>query len=399
VSSNPSNRWVVLAYAVLMQAVTIGIGTYSFGFFVVPWMQDFGVMRGSLMIAATGMAIATSIVSPFCGYLLDRMSSRSLVLIGASTFALGLAAVSIAPSHVVVILIFICVLPPGVVLSGTLMASTLVARSFSEKRGMALGISAIGTSLGGVVMPPLVTQVLAIADWRALFLVLAAIVVGAVMVPGLLILRGGASASGGGGAHGHGALAMMGSPPVLKLGFAFLVPALLFMAVLHNLGALAADLEISQQRAAVIASTAAVMMTLAKLTSGFLCDRVEYAKLYSGIVLVLAAAMILVSSATSFGLLLVGVSLTAMATGATLPVITSLAAARWGTQNFGRVMGVVFAFAGLSGTGSLIAGAIRDTSGSYDIAFISLVAVLLPAAYCFLTLPKVVAVPAQPAAA
>ena len=59
---------------------------------------------------------------------------------------------------------------------------------------------------------------------------------------------------------------------------------------------------------------------------------------------------------------------------------------------------MVFAFAALSGMGSLIAGSIRDASGSYDVAFLSLIAALVPAAWCFLTLPKIIALPVQSAA-
>lgn len=401
-NSHPSRRWIVLAYAVVMQAVTIGIGTYAFAFFVLPWMQEFGALRGTLMIAASGMSLATAVLSPFCGYLLDRLSSRTLVLIGGSTFALGLLGIAAAPSHLVIILIFIAALPLGVILSGTLMASTLVARSFTDRRGMALGIAALGTSLGGLVMPLLVTQVLAHYDWRVLFVVLAGLVASIVIVPAALILRGEAAPGiAGGGAHGGGS-ALMRSPAVLKLGVAFVAPPLLFVAVLHNLGALAADLSITQQNAAWIASTASLLMAASKVISGLLCDRVDHRFLYSGIVAILLAAMATVCLASGFGALLAGVSLVSIGAGATLPVITSSAAERWGTQNFGRVMGVVFAMAGLSGLGSLFAGALRDASGSYTLAFAALTVMLVPAIWCFFTLPRAlpaVAPAASPSAA
>lgn len=384
------HRWILLAYGVVMQAMTIGISTYSFAFFVVPWMREFDVLRSSLMIAATGATIGTAFLSPVCGMLLDRFSSRTLVIVGAGTFSLGLAAIAMAPSAVAVILLFVLVLPFGMVLSGTLMASTLVARSFSEGRGLALGISALGTSLGGLVMPLLVTQILASFDWRVLFNILAGLVIALVIVPAPLVLRSRTDAPGEPAARAHAGpkFELMRSPSVLKLGLAFLVPSLLFVAVLHNLGALAADLSISQQHAAWIASTASLVMMIGKVITGFLCDRVDHRLLYMGIVMAQAIGVSILCLAASFAPLLIAVVLLALGAGGGLPVITSFAAGRWGPENFGSMMGVVFALAGLTGVGSVLAGVIRDASGSYVIAFLGLMLALVPAAWCFITLSR-----------
>jgi MFS family permease len=124
-------------------------------------MEEFGALRGTLMIAATGLAIGSAVLSPLCGYLLDRFSSRFLVLVGATAFGLGLLGIPAAPTSLVVILIFVLVLPFGIVLAGTLMASSLVARSFVQRRGTALRISALGTSLGGLILPILMERSLA----------------------------------------------------------------------------------------------------------------------------------------------------------------------------------------------------------------------------------------------
>ena len=390
-SPRTPHPWLVLALAVTMQAVTIGIGSYAFAFFVVPWMEEFGTLRGTLMIAATGSTIGTAILSPFCGYLLDRFSSRALVLTGASAFAFGMAAIALAPSSFVVILIYILALPFGMVLAGTLMASSLVARSFHRGRGMALGISALGTSLGGLVMPVLITQVLALYDWRTLFFILAALVVITVFVPAALILRDDGDTGAATRTHARASTAsasLMRSPAVIKLGIAFLVPGLVFIAVLPNLGSLATDLAISQQRAAGIVSVASVAMVLIKLVSGALCDRVDQRLLYLGVVVIQAAGLITLAVASSFTLLFAGVTLVCIGSGGNLPIITSFAARFWGPERFGRMMGVVFAMAGISGTGALLAGIIRDASGSYTPAFLSLLVVLVPAAWCFLTLGR-----------
>ena len=391
-SDKTASRWLTLAYVVVMQAITIGIATYSFAFFVVPWMGEFHVSRGTLMIAASGLSISIAILSPLCGYLLDRFESKTLVLFGASSFTLGLLAISAAPSYLIIILVFAFALPLGVILSGSLMAMTLVARRFNDRRGLALGIAALGTSLGGLIMPVTVTYLLDGFHWRSVFIALAALVIVFVIVPALAILNGDAAGRrvDAGAGEASNSIGLMMSLPVIKLGIAFLAPVMLFLAVLFNLGALAADLSISQKQAAWIGGAASVAMAISKVIIGGLCDRIDHRALYSGIVTVLAGAIVVVSLAETFTSLMAAVCCMALAVGGMSPVIASIVAARWGSENFGRVMGVIYAMAGLSGIGSLIAGMIRDASGSYSQAFAYLLIVLVPSVYCFYTLPKIV---------
>ena len=384
------HRWIVLAYGVMIQAVTIGIGIYSFGFFVVPWMTEFGVLRGGLMFAATGLSISAAIISPLCGYLIDRYSSRILLVTASVTFALGFVGISLAPTAIVVILLYALMLPIGTILAGTMMASSLVAKNFDEGRGFALGISALGTSLGGLLFPPLITYYLSILDWRTMFLVIAALVFALVVIPALFILKpdAGQTNDRNSPANLRSKLALMRSPSVLKLGIAFLSPSLIFLAVLHNVGALAEDLSISQKNAAWVASAASIVMVIAKVVNGYLSDRVPHSLLYVAIAVFQIAGMTILISGSSFAFLLVGATLVAAGTAGALPVITSFAASRWGPENFGSIMGVVLALAGLSGLGSAFAGVIRDVSGSYTIAFLCLMLMLLPSTWCFLSLQR-----------
>jgi len=382
-----SNRWLVLALAVTMQAVTIGIPFYSFAFFVVPWMEEFGALRGTLMIAAMGSAIGCAVLSPLCGYLLDRFSSRFLVLAGGAAFGIGLLGIAAAPTTLFVIAIFVLVLPFGMVLAGTLMASSLVARSFVHRRGTALGISALGTSLGGLIMPILITQVLAVYDWRALFAMLAGLVLVLIIVPASIILRhDGVEPSGVALPHKGFGMSLMHSPAVLKVGVAFLIPSLLFLAVMQNVGSLATDLAISQQRAAWIASTAAAAMAAAKLLFGTLSDHWDHRVLYGGILAMQGTGLLILSMASSFAPLFAAVILVCIGSGGTFPIISAFAAKTWGPERFGRMMGVVFAMAGLSGLGAMLAGIVRDASGSYAPVFAGFILMLLPAAWCFFSL-------------
>jgi MFS family permease len=382
--------WVTVAYAAWMSALTVGIGIYGFAYFVVPWMQAFDSPRGTIMLLATAGSVTAAVLAPIAGYLLDHYSTKKLVLGSLLASALALFATGFATNYLTVICLYGVVLQLGIILAGPLAGSSMVARAFTQQRGLALGITALGTSVGGLLIPVVVTQLLGHFDWQLVCKLLAAAVFLLAFVPGLLLLQDAPAPQhdAGESSHAGGSLQLMRSRPVLQLGFAYLAMALLFIALLHNIGALAVDLSISQQRAALITAFASIVMAISKVVSGGLCDRLSHKLLYISFAVMIAAGLVVVGLASSFYPLLLGVCLTAAVMGGISPLVASIVVERWGPANFGRVMGVIHALAAVSGIGPFIAGVIRDTSGSYTDAFLWLPLILLPALYCFLTLPQ-----------
>ena len=389
-----TNPWVVVAFAALMQAVVIGTNIYAFSFFVVPWMAEFQVERGALMLVVTVSSLAAAAISPFCGYLVDRVSSRKLVFGASMLFAGGLLLISLLPFYNTVLLVYALAFPVGASLAGTLMALSLVGKLFTHNRGLAMGLVVLGTNIGGLVMPLLVTYLLASYSWQQVFQIIAVVVVVIVSLPALIILRGiaipaNANANASRSRSEKSAtLKVMRSAAVIKLGVAYLVPCLLFVGLLHNIGAMAADLSIDQQRASWITAVASVVMGAGKVTAGALSDRFSHRLLYSCCMALISAGLLLVSFSSGFQSLLLGVALTALVMGGISPLIANIVAERWGTALFGRVMGVVHAFAGVSAVGALFAGYLRDVTGDYSQVYLIMLIGVIPALYCMCTMPR-----------
>jgi MFS family permease len=381
------NPWITVIYAVVMQAVSIGIAVYSFAFFLLPWANEFGVSRTLLIAGATLQSIAVAALSPLCGYLLDTVRTRQLLLSSVTLFALGLLGISMAPNALILVAIVGLVLPIGVTLAGPLMAYSLVARTEIEKKGLALGITALGTSLGGFILPLVVTQLLLDHDWRSVFLGLSALTMLVVFLPGLWLLEANPTTAKPRTEKSTN-LALMRSPDVLQLGLCYLIPAILFIAVLHNIGAIAADLKIEAQRAALITSGASVLMAIGKVLSGAMSDRWNSKTLYSGIVVFMLAGALTTGFAAGFSTLIIGVSLVAFGLGGVAPLTAAIVTKRWDASNFGRVMGVIHAMAACAGLGPLLAGYIRESTGSYTYAFTALALCLLVAWVLFMRLPS-----------
>ncbi|NIB44122.1 MFS transporter [Pseudomaricurvus alkylphenolicus] len=389
------NPWLIVAYAALMQAVVVGIGVYAFAFFVMPWMIAFELDRGALMLVITGSSIVAALIAPLCGTWIDKHPSRKLVVSTSVLFAIGLVLIGLFPSYLTTLMVYVLVLPLGICLSGTLMALTLVGKLFTRHRGVAMGLVALGTNVGGLIVPVLVTGLLSQLPWQQVFLVLASLVVLLVSLPAMVVLRGvgGATPTDRSDCtkpsiHPDSGTGTMSASAVHKLGVAYLVPCLLFVAVLHNIGALAADLGIDQQRAAMVTAAASIAMGVGKVAAGALSDKFSYTWLYTSCLLLISGGLVAISQSSGLVDLLFSICLIGLVMGAIAPLVGTIVADLWATSSFGRVMGVVQAFAGVSVFGALLAGYLRDVSGSYSSAFLWLLLGVIPALYCFLSLSK-----------
>jgi len=163
---------------------------------------------------------------------------------------------------------------------------------------------------------------------------------------------------------------------VYLLGVAYFVPASLFVAVLQNMGLYA------------------LVMAVGKFAAGSLADRISHHTIYYTLLGLATVGMIAVATSKSFVPLASGVLLLAATAGGVLPLVSTAAAQRFGIANFGRAMGVIMGFGSLSGVAPLTAGWIRDYSGSYEVSFLVLAPLMLPALICFSRLKKHQAEPA-----
>ena len=159
-------RWLVVIYTLVIQGVSVGILIYCFALFSLPWLDEFSASRRDVMITISVLQIVMGFFSPWIGRYLDKVSMRWIVLAGTILLATGLFLLQFASALWHVWLIYATILPVASLMMGSLAAQTLVAKWFVTDRGLALGISAMGTSLGGIVFPWLVAEWLVALGWR-----------------------------------------------------------------------------------------------------------------------------------------------------------------------------------------------------------------------------------------
>ena len=148
-----------------------GIRT-AFGVYVKPMEAEFGWSRAALSEVAALSLLLLGAVSPLAGRLADRWGPRrvialSIVLLGVGT--IGTAFVR-ELWHVYMTAGILMALGSGG--AGLTTGSTVIARWFEARRGLAIGVSSAAISVGQLGIIPLAAVLTLNQGWRTSYLVL-----------------------------------------------------------------------------------------------------------------------------------------------------------------------------------------------------------------------------------
>jgi MFS family permease len=389
-------RWVVVAYTLLMQAVSVGVLVYCFALFALPWLEEFDAARRDVMLAISLLQVGMGVVSPFVGRAMDALPMRVLVAAGAVSMALGLWLASHAQALWHVLAIYALLFPPAMAMTGTLASQTLVARWFHDRRGLAIGISATGTNLGGMVFPFLVAVWLVDLGWRETLVWLAGMSLVLVIPLGWLVLARTPHRPVVAGASGitvEPARPLSTRDILATRRFWIPVAGILplqtaFGAVQFNLGAYVTDLGMGSDRAADLIALCSLCMILGKFLFGGLGDRIDHRRLYWLAAVSMSAGLLLLRGTPESAVLTLAVVFVGLAGGGILPMLGLMISARFGVESFGRVMGLLMLTITLGAVGPIIAGWVYDVRGSYDAAFLLFFGLFLPGALLMRLLPQ-----------
>ncbi|MGO9454767.1 MAG: MFS transporter [Candidatus Binataceae bacterium] len=170
--SDKHRGWVIVASLFITLFLIFGSGYDTSGVFFAPMLKDFGWSRTRLSSLQTAFALAIGVTGPLVGWVLDRIEARAVMAIGVVFAGTAFMLISQANSFGLLLVAYV-VLGVGLAAATLLPCSVVIANWFGERRGEALGIVIAGTSFGGMVMTLVAARVVAVAGWRAGFVVLA----------------------------------------------------------------------------------------------------------------------------------------------------------------------------------------------------------------------------------
>jgi MFS family permease len=392
-------RWIVVAYGVTLQAISVGTLIYCFTLFTLPWLEEFGSSRRDLMLTIALLQIGAGVMGPLAGRALDTFPLKWVILTGLACMVMGLLLAQRATALWHLWLVYATLMPITMTLTGTLAAQTLVSRWFTDNRGFALGISAIGTNVGGIILPILVSAWLLQVGWRDTLNNLMFLAVALVLPLTFLVLSRSPTPasnleSGGASDQRVWTTREILTTSIFWIPFCGLAPlSMAFGTLQFNLGIIVRDIGLDTAVTGNLIALTSVCMVAGKLFFGIMGDRVDHRKLYWIANVATIIALILVLYAQTLPVLVVATIATGISGGGILPLMGLMYSSRFGVASFGRVMGFGMLTIMAGAVSPIGAGWVYDLYGSYSIALVTLALIMLPAGIAMIWLR-----PPEPAA-
>ncbi|MQF82757.1 MFS transporter [SAR202 cluster bacterium AD-802-E10_MRT_200m] len=179
--------WIIVGVVFLAEFTVAGMGTITISLFFKPMGDDLGWSLTTLTGAVAVQALVGIAISPIFGILLDRFGARLIMLFGALIAGIGLLSLSLVQEIWQFWILYAIVGAFGLHELGSLTGPVVVAKWFIKRRGRAMAIATLGTTIGGMVMAPVIGLLIAEIGWRRTWGAMG-ICVMALMIPTVTIL-------------------------------------------------------------------------------------------------------------------------------------------------------------------------------------------------------------------
>ncbi len=383
--------WIIAACAMLALWVTNGLIIPGITAFDPSLLDEFGWSRGTLKFRGLITFVLAGLLGPFAGALADRYGVRRFMIAGAALLAVSFVLygrIQSAAHMYAIHALFAVVLAS----CGLIVAIMLVSNWFVARRGTAIGITLVGTSLGGMFFPPFATGLIGEHGWRQAFAWEALFPVGLLVILVLLVRNRpadkgleplGGSGVGLSASAGSGELPGLDFWPALKtptfwaLAFAAMTTFFSILGFQANLFLhLTVDMKLTPERGAYGLTLLFGLALVGKFVFGFLADQLNHKAVFLGNIVVMLAGAILLATMSS-SLLWVAIVLFGLGWGGLYTLIQLLIVESFGLKAAGKILGTITTFDAIGGgLGIWLTGAIHDWTGSYQAAF-ALVSVLI----------------------
>ena len=373
-----TNPWWVVGGAVAGLVVCNGpVLAYTFGVFLKPLMADMGWQRATASFALSVGAIASALIVPVLGRLMDRWTIRRVALPGLVIYTALLCLLTLCPRSLLAFTLLFALADGASAIQTPIGYAKAISAWFDRRRGLALGIAMSGVGLGGFIMPQLAEQLIQRVGWRGAYAALGVLTLAVAFPVVALLIREPRPGEGE-----HRGRPAAGTLPGLSVGeavrtarFAMLGTVFFLVAIAIN-GTVAHIVPLLTDRQMPGAEAAAIMglfglATMAgRLLAGWLVDRVFASYVASVLFLAPIAGLAFLGHAggafPAAGAILLGLGL-----GTEIDLIAFLVSRYFGQRAFGELYGYCFMIFALgSAIGRFLLGYIYDLAGSYAPALI-----------------------------
>jgi MFS family permease len=392
--------WFIVGILFFISIIDGGF-TYIFSAFLKPLSQEFGWTRAETAGAFSLYLLAAGLVLPLWGWLADRTGVRLVFLLSALIDGLALLLLSYVHSLAAFYALYLFL---GVGLGGIGPATVgkVITQWFVAKKGRAMGIALVGAGVGGLLLVPLTGFLIAEFSWRTAYQVLAALSLGG-MLPlvwffltntpeekGLVPL--GQEGDPAGSALAREEISQEPGDWTLRealstltfwlLGITFCLGLMAAAAITAHQVAFLQDAGLTLELASTIGGITLGMSMGGRFTVGWASERIRHPHhilLFCLVTQAVGIGMLLWLSLLGFWVLVIFVPLFGLGFGGLVVLWPLVVSHDFGRRSFGAIAGVLGTVALSMGAalGPVAAGAIYDSTGSYQWVFILCMGVLL----------------------
>ena len=369
----PSYAWVVVGVMFFAQAVALGVrGTI--GLLVNPWEAEFGWDRAAVSLTASLGFVVYGLAQAFSGRWADRTGPRVIFAASIALLGVGTMAVSSIVTLWQAYAIFGVLIMLGIGGASSPTSAVAVARWFTARRGLALGIVGAGSAAGQFVLVPVMATLIGSFGWRAAFLWLGVGILAVALPIIVLLLRDDPSQGAG---RPSAAASDVGSPmpmaEILRHASFWWLALSFFVCGVTTSGLIDTHfIPYAQDHhvAAVTAATAFGLLSLVNMVfttlSGAVSDRFGYTRLLGWIYAGRAVTLVFLVFARDPASLFVFAVAFGIVDFSTVAPTTALSTVIFGRRSAGTVFGLVALSHQIgSALGSYAGGLVHDLTGSY----------------------------------
>jgi MFS family permease len=399
--------WVIVGAGFVIQFLNGGLLFHSFSAYVLPLQAEFGWSRTILASAFALIRLESGILGPLQGWLIDRFGPRKVMTVGNGIFAIGFLLFGRTTS-LTTFYVALAIIALGSSLGGFMPIATTVTQWFSRHRSTALGLTLAGMGTGGLLVP-LVVHLIEGQGWRWMA-TLSAILIATITIPASQLMRRNPEdydqlPDGGAATTSEGSDKVPRPEPDFSAKEALRTPTFWFLTLVHTSALLIVGtvlvhqiphmveaMGLTQARAGSVVALLVVVVICGQLSGGWVGDRFDKRWVIFLAMWLHAAAMITFAYASTATGAMVFAVLHGIAWGIRGTIINSIRAEYFGRRAYATISGfsALLIMLGMT-TGPMFSGIVRDVTGSYRVAFLTLAGIAV--------LGSVAALAARPPAA
>jgi len=375
----------------LSTGLSVGMTQYAFGEFAGPLKEQFGWSQTQLNLSLA-FSFISGLCAPFVGSLSDRIGIRPVmfgsILIIAIGFLMRPFITELWHWYLFSALVYTG-FPGATVLPG----GKMVGLWFPRTRGRMMGAVMAGNNFGGITMPPLAAAIIVVFNWQTAYVIFGAIM-GALAVVTLFVIvedekkveremkrtgRGDQAQIARAAAQAGVSLKQALRNRNFWLVTVGLVAATFtYQGVLTQLRQHFEESGFTPAMATTAVSTIAGMGIFSKLAFGRASEKIT-ARIATMLSIGLQMlGVIIIAQVDAAHLLWLGIFVFGLGFGGLGALALLVVQEMFGMKEFGGIMGIMQVGMIASGTGApMMAGAIHDSSGSFDSAFLIVAAIFV----------------------